>query len=173
METSFDTSNNQETRNCKELISSLGVEGVGVEEIYSLDLMLESKAKSYGLIFLFKWVQENDPRPILDPTAVENLIFSKQTVQNACATQAILSVLLNSENIEIGETLQEFKSFMIHLDSESRGFAIGDSNQIREIHNSFARAEPFFIEESKNRRGKKEDAYHFVAYLPFQGKVYE
>lgn len=156
-----------------EMISSFGVQEVAVEEIYSLDYLLETKGTSYGLIFLFKWVQENDPRPCLDPLSVDQLIFSKQTVQNACATQAILSVLLNSESVEIGETLKEFKSFMVHLDSESRGFAIGDSDHIRDVHNSFARAEPFFIEESRSKKGKKEDAYHFIAYLPFQGKVYE
>lgn len=156
-----------------EMISSLGVKDVAVEEIWSLDGISQAKEQSYGLVFLFKWVQESDPRATLDSSSVGDLIFARQTVQNACATQAILSVLLNAQNIELGETLSDFKSFIIDLDAESRGMAIGNSDQIRQIHNSFARAEPFFMEESRNARGKKEDVYHFVAYLPFGGRVYE
>jgi ubiquitin carboxyl-terminal hydrolase L5 len=157
----------------REMIATLGVKNVSVEEIWDLDGISQSKEKSYGLIFLFKWIQENDPRPTLDASSVPNLIFSRQMVQNACATQAILSVLLNSDAVELGEQLKDFKSFIVDLDSESRGYAIGNSDPIRQVHNSFARAEPLFIEESRNSRGKKEDAYHFVAYLPYQGHVYE
>ncbi len=34
-----------------------------------------------------------------------------QVVTNACATQAILSVLLNTPGLELGETVDELKSF--------------------------------------------------------------
>ena len=51
-----------------ELISMLGVKDVAVEEIYGLDpdAMID---KSYGLIFLFKWVKEEDPREVLFDTS--------------------------------------------------------------------------------------------------------
>lgn len=156
-----------------EMISSLGVKNVSVEEIYSLEENEQIRDQSYGLIFLFKWQEEQDQRPYLDPFTIENLFFARQVVQNACATQAILSVLLNSSDIDIGDNLREFKSFSLALDSESRGFAIGDCDSIRLIHNSFARPEPFFSEESKAQHGQKEDAYHFIAFVPFEGKVYE
>jgi ubiquitin carboxyl-terminal hydrolase L5 len=160
-----------------EIISSLGVKGVAVEEIYSLDETEQTslESQSFGLIFLFKWRQEHDPRTCLDPSDVEDLFFARQTVNNACATQAILSVLLNtrSEDVDIGDELNEFKSFAIALDSESRGYAIGGSDRIRLVHNSFARQDPFVTEESRSDTGGKEDVYHFIAYLPFRGKVYE
>lgn len=156
-----------------EMINNFGVKGISVEEIYSLEEGEQEKEQSYGLIFLFKWRQERDDRPCLDPNDVPELFFAKQTVNNACATQAILSVLLNSQDIDIGDELREFKSFALDLDSESRGMAIGSSDRIRITHNSFARNEPFMTEESKLSFGEKEDVYHFVAYLPFQGKVYE
>ena len=44
---------------------------------------------------------------------VEEIFFAKQEIKNACATQAILSVLLNIQHhdIELGPTLTEFKEF--------------------------------------------------------------
>jgi ubiquitin carboxyl-terminal hydrolase L5 len=156
-----------------EMLTNLGVKDVAVEEIYSLEEMEQQREPSYGLIFLFKWKDESDSRPFVDPSDVPDLFFARQVVQNACATQALLSVILNTPDIDIGEDLREFKLFTSELDSESRGFAIGGSDKIRITHNSFARAEPFFIEELRQAKGDKEDVYHFVAYIPFKGKVYE
>ncbi len=156
-----------------EMINNFGVKGISVEEIYSLEEGEQAKEQSHGLIFLFKWKAEQDNRPCLDPANVPELFFAKQTVNNACATQAILSVLLNATDIDIGDELREFKSFALALDSESRGIAIGSSESIRTTHNSFARNEPFMTEEAKIAFGEKEDVFHFIAYIPFQGKVYE
>jgi ubiquitin carboxyl-terminal hydrolase L5 len=155
------------------MISSLGVQNVSVEEIYSLDVTEQERSTSFGLVFLFKHVNEHDGRATLDSSEVPDLFFARQVVQNACATQAILSVLLNSQDIDIGPELSGFKLFTIALDSESRGYAIGNSDSIRKVHNSFARADPFFIEESKAAHGDKDEAFHFVAYIPYQGRVYE
>lgn len=158
-----------------ELIANLGVNDVDVEEIYSLDesmMMDETPIPSYGLIFLFKWRQEVDDREVLDPTDMPELFFSRQIVNNACATQALLSVLLNAEETDLGSEMSDFKSFVTGLDSESRGIAIGNSDHIRVVHNSFARPEPFMSEESKSSTGT-EDVYHFIAYVPFRGGVYE
>jgi ubiquitin carboxyl-terminal hydrolase L5 len=94
-------------------------------------------------------------------------------IPNACATQALLSVLLNAEGasgLELGSTLGDFKAFTGDFSPELRGMAIGNSDSIREAHNSFARAEPFMMEESA-KGGKSEDVFHFIAYLPFGGKV--
>ena len=60
----------------------------------------------YGVIFLFKWTHEaagaRAEAPLdgeYDQTATDNnLFFAAQTIQNACGTQAILSVILNHDN---------------------------------------------------------------------------
>jgi ubiquitin carboxyl-terminal hydrolase L5 len=43
---------------------------------------------------------------------------------------------------------------------------------IREAHNSFARSDPFEIDETKAPTGKG-DAHHFIAFVPVQDSVYE
>jgi ubiquitin carboxyl-terminal hydrolase L5 len=151
----------------------LGVPDVSAEEIYSLD-MVDSNQLSYGLIFLFKWVKEDDPRPVLDPTDLPNLFFARQIVTNACATQAILSVLMNHEAIKLSDILANLREFTMMIDAESKGIALGNSEEVRIAHNSFARPEPMIHEENiKSRRKSSEDVYHFIAYIPFQNHVYE
>jgi ubiquitin carboxyl-terminal hydrolase L5 len=51
---------------------------------------------------------------------LDNIVFVKQVIENACATQAILSVLLNCHHgdIELGTNLNEFKSFVSNFDPE-------------------------------------------------------
>ena len=154
-----------------ELVSEIGVKNIEVEEIYSLDSAEQRKEKSHGLIFLFKWRSEVETRPILDPSE-SPVYFARQIVNNACATQAILSVLLNIEDFDLGETLNNFKAFTSEIDCESKGIAIGNSDVLRQVHNSFARPEPFVHEESKNA-SSSEEAYHFIAYVPCYGSVYE
>ena len=78
----------------------------------------------HGLIFLFKWQKEPEKRETLieyDPT----LFFAKQTINNACATQAILSILMNNDNIEIGDELKNFKDFTMALPAVDKGNSIG------------------------------------------------
>lgn len=162
-----------------EMIKSFGVADIVVEELYSLDDIGSNDNKreqSKGLIFLFKWRDERNIQSnsiILDPQDVPALFFAQQVITNACATQAILNILFNAEDIKLGDTLSEFKSFVDGFDSESKGLAIGNSDLIRNVHNSFARAEPFMHEESSKSSDKSEDVYHFIAYIPFEGTVYE
>lgn len=158
----------------KELIQLFGINDVSVEEEFDLDtLASSSQLQSYGLIFLFKYQQEDDNRLVIDPNNLPDLFFAKQVVSNACATQAILSVLLNSQDIVLSQTLQNLKDFTIAIDAESKGYSIGNSEDIRLAHNSFARPEPIIYNESNRKFAKKQDAYHFIAYVPFNDKIYE
>ena len=97
------------------------------------------------------------------------LFFANQVINDACATYALLSILMNrAKDIEIGGELENLKSFSMQMTSKDRGFAIGNSDMIRTAHNSFVREDPFDIEEAKTG-GKEKDAFHFISYVPFNG----
>lgn len=59
---------------------SLGVKGVQVEEIYSLDeSMLQQYKPVFGLIFLFKWVHDENPQgSLVKDSRVLEMFFAKQ-----------------------------------------------------------------------------------------------
>ena len=79
------------------LIKGIGVKGVVVEELYTLEdaSLLEELKPIYGLIFLFKYGDIKEKREYLEYYDQE-LFFANQVITNACATQAIIQILLNS-----------------------------------------------------------------------------
>ncbi|KAK3606673.1 hypothetical protein CHS0354_029583 [Potamilus streckersoni] len=158
-----------------ELIRGFGVEGVQVEEIWSLDKDTFKDLKPvHGLIFLFKWVPEEEPEgSIVQDSRIEKIFFAKQVINNACATQAILSVLLNSSHpdIKLGDTLSSFKEFAQNFEPALRGLSLSNSDIIRHVHNSFSRQQMFEFDEKSTK--KDDDVFHFVSYLPINGRLYE
>lgn len=102
------------------------------------------------------------------------LFFANQIVQNACATQAILAILMNkSKEIEIGDELTNLRNFSFGLPSREKGTAIGNSEKIRIAHNSFTRQDPFVMDDKDYVGGKEEDAFHFISFVPHNGQLYE
>uniref|UniRef100_A0A8H7N4N3 Ubiquitin carboxyl-terminal hydrolase n=1 Tax=Bionectria ochroleuca TaxID=29856 RepID=A0A8H7N4N3_BIOOC len=144
------------------LIENLGVKDVQFEELLTLDPSeLATLQPLYGVIFLFKYPTDqpyssaSGPQDgTFDHDASQSIFFAAQTIQNACATQALLSVLMNKQ--------QDF-----------RGEALSNSDLIREVHNSFARSTPFADETQQQRSAEAEDVFHFIAYTPVNGVLYE
>ena len=115
-----------------ELLSAFQVKDVQLDELYSLDDdTLKSMGKIHGLIFLFKWQKapEGSAPPVIseDPT----IYFANQTVNNACATQALIQILLNKDDIEVGPELSMLKEFTAEMPSDMRGEAISNSESVR------------------------------------------
>ncbi|KAJ9142651.1 Ubiquitin carboxyl-terminal hydrolase [Pleurostoma richardsiae] len=172
------------------LVENLGVNDVQFEELLSLDAdALAQLHPVYGVIFLFKYPTNapyaSSDKPLdgtFDRDATDHIFFARQTIQNACGTQALLSVLLNKkdqgssddpEHVDIGLTLESFRDFSMALPAEIRGEALSNSELIRDVHNSFARSSPFVDETQRAESDESEDAFHFVAYTPINGVLYE
>lgn len=158
-----------------ELIKGFGCQGVQVEEIWSLDQEhFEDLQPVQGLIFLFKWQPGEEPSgSVVQDSRLDTLFFAKQVINNACATQAIVSILLNTAHpdVRLGETLSEFKEFTQSFDAAMKGLALSNSEVIRQVHNSFARQQMFEFDAKSST--KDDDAFHFVSYVPLNGRLYE
>lgn len=172
------------------LIEEFGCRNAQLTELWSLDddslsELVHSYGKVYGLIFLFKWVggddHDNSDNDLDKEDVPESIFFAKQVTTNACATQAILSILLNvpetqndEQGLILGDTLSSLKSFVSSFPPDLRGEAIAASDEIRTAHNSFARKESFLMDDSKKRFATKDDdVFHFIAYVPHEdGNVY-
>lgn len=94
-------------------------------------------------------------------------------INNACATQAILSILLNCahSDMKLGATLAELKEFCQMFDAHNKGLTLSNAAKIRTVHNSFARQTLFELDNKK--AGKDEDVFHFIGYVPIDGRLYE
>lgn len=158
-----------------ELIQKFGVSGVQVEELWSLDKDHFEKLKPvHGLIFLFKWVPDENPQgTVVRDSRADDMFFAKQVINNACATQAILSVLLNvnHDEMSLGPILSSFKEFCSSFDSTMKGLTLSNSDEIRTVHNSFSRQNLFEFDQKS--ASKDDDVFHFVAYVPVKGRLYE
>lgn len=123
---------------------------------------------------MFKWQQDDEPSgSVVQDSRLEEIFFAKQVINNACATQAIVSVLLNTHdaNVDLGPTLGSFKDFTAEFDSTMKGLALSNSDTIKEVHNSFSRHE--MVDMVGEKKGGTEDVFHFISYLPISGRLYE
>jgi len=174
------------------LLEKLGCSNVEVQELWSLDdsVLAEQQLTDnncYGLIFLFEWKGEQqqahaaDQQPLTESEIPANLFFAHQVTTNACATQALLSVLFNAAYASdklpqehLGATLQEFATFTAEFPPQLKGVAISGSHEILTAHNSFAVQHSFLSEGKQYDKDKsKGEAFHFVAYVPVGDTVYE
>ncbi|CAH0716521.1 unnamed protein product, partial [Brenthis ino] len=159
-----------------QLIKKFGVNGVQVEELWSIneDGVFDDLRPVHGLIFLFKYLQhEEPPHPVVKDKRLEKIFFAKQVINNACATQAVISLLLNCNHpdVDIGPELTKLKEFSMSFDPKMRGLTLSNSQTIRSAHNSMSQQTLF--EFDAKAPTKDEDAYHFIGYMPIDGRLYE
>ncbi|KAK5790500.1 hypothetical protein VI817_007787 [Penicillium citrinum] len=168
------------------MLRDFGVKGVQVQEVVSFDdeLMAFMNKPIYGLIFLFRWREDDFEKQ--EATCPEGLWFANQTASNACASVALLNIVNNIPDIDLGENLQHFKEFTMPFTPAFRGDAINNFEFVKRIHNSFARkmdilnSDLHLKEEAKSKKRSKaqdsddEDAtFHFIAFLPAMGQVWK
>ncbi|XP_060562415.1 ubiquitin carboxyl-terminal hydrolase BAP1-like isoform X2 [Ruditapes philippinarum] len=163
------------------LLQDFGVKGVQVEEIYDLQKAFEGT--TYGFIFLFRWIEERRSRRktitedesfVTDDNIVNSIFFAQQMIPNSCATHALLSVLLNCEKVNLGQTLSELKSYSKHMNPENKGYAIGNIPELARAHNSHARRENSHLpEKQQGMTIRTMEAFHFVSYVPIHGHLFE
>ena len=142
-----------------------------MEELWDLSAAgLRALEPVHGLLFLFKYRRSAEPAQCIQHE-VPGLFFAKQVINNACGTQALLNILCNRPGIELGPELANFKAFTAGLPPDLKGMSIGNSEVIRTVHNSFSRQETFSLES--RTATDDDDVFHFVAYVPVAGRIYE
>jgi ubiquitin carboxyl-terminal hydrolase L5 len=155
----------------------------------------------YGLILLFR--HRKFGRTDQATECPPNLWFANQLpAQNSCATLAMMNIIMNNTDIDIGEHLRQFKDFTQDLTPFQRGEAFANFDFIKKIHNSFAKTMDILESDKhlsnkvkRTRRetnGKKdrrasadsvatddstdnyeENAHHFIAFAPVGDEVWK
>lgn len=144
----------------------------------------------YGLIFLFQF-KEDDPSQ-QESSCPEHIWFANQTTNNACATIALLNIVMNAAEVEIGPTLSSLKEFSSAMTPALRGYTVGNHEYLRCVHNSFARkmdmlnadlslyndmaaskAKAAVKSYSKKEDDTSEAGFHFVAFVPIGGNLWK
>uniref|UniRef100_H2Z1R8 Ubiquitin carboxyl-terminal hydrolase n=1 Tax=Ciona savignyi TaxID=51511 RepID=H2Z1R8_CIOSA len=168
------------------LVEDFGVEGVQVDEIYDLQEAINRKV--YGFIFLFKWneagrsrrkIQSTVDEPFCkDEEIVNKMFFAHQLVPNSCATHALLSVLLNCEDVQLGPLITRLKTDTYKFSPEMKGFAIGNIPELAFSHSKHARPETNPLLDMQNKPNgitstRTMEAFHYTSYFPLHGRLFE
>lgn len=171
-----------------QLVTDLGIEGIQFEDIPYLDYIEEQLSQVlYGIVFLFPYTPSlydgnSSGSPIQGryETDPSKIFFSQQTIQNACATQAVINSLFNLaiENknaIHLGKEMSRFYEFVMDFHQSALiGETINNSDLIRNVHNSFTPPNPFEVDQdTSSRQGKSDEIFHFVSFIPYNSKIYE
>ena len=171
------------------LLEDMGVLGTQVEEIYDLQRqpLVDSGPSCLGAIFLFRWIEDRRSRRkmvdeedlyVRDEAEVNNMFFAQQIIPNSCATHALISILLNCPQLELGSTLTNLRCHVAGMSPENKGLAIGNCPELAMAHNSHAvprarRRQDRAKEHVPGTRFTTSEAFHFVSYVPINGRLFE
>ncbi|KAI0467299.1 cysteine proteinase [Xylaria cf. heliscus] len=121
-----------------------------------------------------------------------------KTTANACATVALMNIIMNAHTIRFGAELEEFRNTTRSLPPPHRGHALDTNDFIRAIHNSVARRNDLLSEDllldnklesaskrkaapakkrrktsNPSKRNHEPSTYHYIAFVPVDGQVWE
>ncbi|KAF2500128.1 cysteine proteinase [Lophium mytilinum] len=178
-----------EPANFNLMLKEYGVKGVRVKEVWSLDGLDILPQPVYGAILLFPYRDISVEKEA--EACPDSLWFANQTAENACATTALLNLMLNVPDVDLGEPLAQFKEFTKAFTPFLRGQEIANFEFIKKIHNSWAKKTDILnvdlcmknSYDARNKTSKKrkvsevadedeDDAYHFIAFVPLEGSVW-
>ncbi|KAI0157077.1 cysteine proteinase [Hypoxylon sp. FL1284] len=183
------------------MLHELGANDFAIQEIYSLgaDTWKELPHPVHGLIFLFEYEGDGEQSDAKDRRECpDELWFANQTTANSCATVALINIIMNAQDSDLGTQLKDFRSTTQRLPPPHRGYFLDKNDFIRSIHNSLARRIDLIAEDltldnkyedaqttektqkkggKVNRKRKKKKSadsnYHYIAYVPVSGQVWE
>ncbi|CAD6577040.1 MAG: hypothetical protein ASARMPRED_008107 [Alectoria sarmentosa] len=131
------------------------------------------------------WIEEDSEKQ--EQSCPEGVWFANQTINNACASVALLNIVNNVPSIDLGESLHRFKLFTANFTPALRGDAIGNFDFVKQVHNSFARkmdmlnADLLLKNEATAKKGKRKTAdedeneggFHFIAFMPINDQLWK
>eukprot|EP00123_Amoebidium_parasiticum_P014123 comp22343_c0_seq1/m.33240 comp22343_c0_seq1/g.33240 ORF comp22343_c0_seq1/g.33240 comp22343_c0_seq1/m.33240 type:complete len:1490 (-) comp22343_c0_seq1:13-4482(-) len=140
-----------------EMLKTMGVEGSSMQEVWDIDSMpdLVQNGDVYGLILLIRWSAEEEQVDRSQMDIKAPVYFAQQVVQNACATQALVAVALNTPGLKIGPRLTAFKERTKNLSYFTRGQALGDSTFLHAIHCHYSGADGIEYDEIQEEQPSK------------------
>lgn len=154
-----------------ELVERIGAVGVEFDEVLSVDATELSQINGlYGVLLLFNHATAPVERAGM-PQPDAPVWFAHQVVNNACATLALLHMVMNI-SVPHGEILDRLGEFTADFDPSIRGQVVAGDETLRELHNSMSSPVMFVSDEIAPAR-VSDEAYHYVAYVPIHGRLYE
>ncbi|KAG6917208.1 hypothetical protein DXG01_003413 [Tephrocybe rancida] len=121
------------------LTRKLGARNIELVEMYDIEPWAVDHLNPHGLIFCFLWRKDAHRPADFDDPAAERVWFANQLSDDACASHAILNVLLNCPDIDLGGELRDFRQDTERMSPVMKGLAITNSPLLRKAHNSLAR----------------------------------
>ena len=106
------------------LLRKLGIVGLEVTELYGIEPWAVDHLNPLGLIFCYLCADETEQNDddatnafdVPDPES-ESVWFAHQLSDDACASQAILNVVLNCREVQLGSDLRHFYEDTVTMSS--------------------------------------------------------
>lgn len=192
------------------IVKEWGVRGIRVKEVLDMDQWEDIPKPIYGFILLFQYRADSPDKMEKCPADVW---FAQQVAQNSCASIALLNIIMNIPDIDVGDSIADLKRRTSgEMTPRKRGQLIKTCEFIRWVHNSFASKRDYHFtvvkdlkqpktpqKNVKKKTSKKigksvvrksiaghkrkandeedeeieENAYHFIAFVPINGKLWK